>query len=66
MYLCLLYKEGNYDVKMSYIKKAKEIVDRNLPQAQKSLSIDEFMSLVSEMGMVTDDESRVNVTKKTW
>lgn len=60
-----IYRFVDDDVKISYFKKAKEIVDKNLPHAQKSLSIDESISLASEMGTAKDDdETHANVIKK--
>lgn len=41
-------------------------MDRNLPQAQKALSLNEFMLLISEMEKAKSDTERLNVTKKTW
>ncbi len=52
------------DMSLSYLDKAKAIVDRNLPHAQKSLSLDEFILLFSEMEKAKGDTERLNVTKK--
>ncbi|WP_353683657.1 hypothetical protein V4D30_07180 [Thermodesulfovibrio sp. 3907-1M] len=55
---------GNYDVQLSYLSKAKKIVDKNLSQAQKALSINEVISLSSEMEKAKSDTDRADVTKK--
>lgn len=52
------------DMRLSYLDKAKAIVDRNLPHAQKALSLDEFILLSSEMEKAKGDIERLNVTKK--
>ncbi|MGB9823148.1 hypothetical protein [Thermodesulfovibrio sp.] len=58
------FYEGNDDLQLRYLNKAKEIVDKNLPHAQKALSTDEAISLASEMGKAESDTDRANVTKK--
>lgn len=54
----------NDDVKLNYLNKAKAVVDRNLTQAQKVLSLDEFILLISEMGKAKSDIEALNVMKK--
>lgn len=54
----------NDDVRLNYLNKAKAVVDRNLTQAQKVLSLDEFILLISEMGKAKSDIEALNVMKK--
>jgi len=55
----------NDDVKLNYLNKAKAVIDRNLAQAQKVLSLNEFILLISEMGKAKSDiEGFNNVMKK--
>lgn len=59
-----ILKGGNDNVKLNYLDRAKAIVEKNLPQAQKILSLDDFSSLISEMLKAKSDIEGLNVIKK--
>lgn len=64
VYLYSLKFASDDDVRLNYLNKAKAIVDKNLPIAQKALSIDEFISLNSAIQNAKTDTDRLNIIKK--